>query len=340
MIPEFGFNPRNLLINGAMGVAQRLPVAGSLLVTNLGVGYGVDRWRGIAARTDALALDNGMSQEWFNTVKPDGGKGSFLFERSSGGPDTNFVRFEQRVEAKFIGNIAESKGTIYGEFLRHPSLADLNIRIRFGVKVAASEDVHVDLLDTDDFDVVLDPIKVGGVSNGELLSGQISTSQFERFYATFDLPTGAENGLAISYHFVNDAGNPLPNQDTMYLSNLGFSLGGVLHPFREAGENRPDEELRLCRRYFEVVEPGHFTWVPDATNGTIGVGQNAFFEQKRVLPSTDSAIAITNPNGGGGFTTSSVSVSTSGCPLIVTVGAMIADRHYDNVNPMLFSAEL
>lgn len=281
MIPEIGFSGQNLLMNTRGIIVQRQ----AALLSQVGAGYGADRWRIISERTDALALDNG------GQIAVAAAGDHMSIARSSSGPNSNFLRIEQRMEDTLVSNIFENKMTMQVKIRRNAVNVTTTPKIKFFIKTAISLNTHTDLLDPlTGFDAVLDPIKLGSVIVGDVTVADTSDTEFEIFYATFDIPVGTENGLAASIALVNDAGSPLPNEWFIDVKDFMVSLGSSLPIYKPMGLNIPAAELPYLQRYYEKSYPID----EDPGSDQQFIGENALF-------SAVASSTIQTLNNGGEF---------------------------------------
>ena len=248
MIPEIGFsNSRNLLMNSRFGYIQR----DFNSTFHLSSAYTADRWEVISENTNVLALDPG------GQTAQALGQGSYIsIARSANGTATDFLRIEQRVERSLTYQIAENKMTVQVKMRRSPANISGTAKVKFFINTAVSADVHTDLLDSSTgFDVILDPIKVGSPSSGEIAISDLHLTDFEIYYATFDIPTGAEKGLSFSIGVVNPSGVVLPNEWYMDVQEAMLTPGSVLPVYKPMGLDIPSAEIMLLQRYYEKSYP-------------------------------------------------------------------------------------
>ncbi len=208
---------RNMIINGAMQVAQRGTSQASITSTGY---YTIDRWQ--------VAITNGgtwtMSQDtdvptgegFANSLKMD----CTTADTSFGASDSLYVR--TKLESQDCQNM--KKGTSSAE----------KVTLRFWVKSSKTGTHIVELLDNDN-------------SRFVSLAYTISSADtWENHTLTFPADTtGAfadDNGVGLGIHWYMD----------WYLTGVQLEIGEQATPFEHRSFG---EELRLCQRYFTTSYP-------------------------------------------------------------------------------------
>jgi hypothetical protein len=293
---------RNMIINGAMQVAQRGTSQASITSTGY---YTIDRWQ--------VAITNGgtwtMSQDtdvptgegFANSLKMD----CTTADTSFGASDSLYVR--TKLESQDCQNM--KKGTSSAE----------KVTLRFWVKSSKTGTHIVELLDNDNSRFV------------SLAYTISSANTWENHTLTFPADTTGvfanDNGVGLGIHWYMGAGSNISSgtlgttwhttqanraagqvnladstDNNWYLTGVQLEVGEQATPFEHRSFG---EELTLCQRYFEVLDYNTLVAFRGNTSGNGDVnGFAPFVTTKRATPtmtsvSGDSNIFFATPKLGG-----------------------------------------
>ena len=226
---------RNIVINGAMEVAQRGTSASSKTASDY---YTCDRWR-----TEASGSTFNTSQQ-SNSASDMATTGAKHFLRMEVTTANNNSGISQKIEAK---NIRQFKGE--------------KLTLSFYAKGTNPNGGS--------FDVVRQ-FDDGSTTSTQEKSSLTVTSSFVKYTYTFDYPdegsvtmTDANAKMALS--FLQPNSDTSTNAWTLDLTSVQLEVGKQATPFEHRSFG---EELRLCKRYFHQIGTGEANYTP------IAVGNN------------------------------------------------------------------
>ena len=317
-----GGGRKNLIINGAMEVAQRGTSASSKTASDY---YTCDRWR-----TEASGATFNTSQQ-SNTASDMATTGAKHFLRMEVTTANNNSGISQKIEAK---NIRQFKGE--------------KLTLSFYAKGTNPNGGS--------FDVVRQ-FDDGSASSTQEKSSLTVTSSFVKYTYTFDYPdegsvtmTDANAKMALS--FLQPDGDTSTNAWTLDITAVQLEVGSQATPFEHRSFG---EELALCQRYYyRRVTDTSSQYLCDAftTSSTQIVGLVQFPVEMRAAPTQageDLEDAVFRHDGGTNAFDSFSGIagvpSKSGTAAFITTSGLSANksgfiRHHDGAVGLNFDAEL
>ena len=317
-----GGGRKNLIINGAMDVAQRGTSASSKTASDY---YTCDRWR-----TEASGATFNTSQQ-SNTASDMATTGAKHFLRMEVTTANNNSGISQKIEAK-------------------------NIRQFKGEKLTLSFYAKGTYPNGGSFDVVRQ-FDDGSASSTQEKSSLTVTSSFVKYTYTFDYPdegsvtmTDANAKMALS--FLQPDGDTSTNAWTLDITAVQLEVGSQATPFEHRSFG---EELALCQRYYyRRVTDTSSQYLCDAftTSSTQIVGLVQFPVEMRAAPTQageDLEDAVFRHDGGTNAFDSFSGIagvpSKSGTAAFITTSGLSANksgfiRHHDGAVGLNFDAEL
>ena len=317
-----GGGRKNLIINGAMEVAQRGTSASSKTASDY---YTCDRWR-----TEASGATFNTSQQ-SNTASDMATTGAKHFLRMEVTTANNNSGISQKIEAK---NIRQFKGE--------------KLTLSFYAKGTNPNGGS--------FDVVRQ-FDDGSASSTQEKSSLTVTSSFVKYTYTFDYPdegsvtmTDANAKMALS--FLQPDGDSSTNAWTLDITAVQLEVGSQATPFEHRSFG---DELTLCQRYYyRRVTDTSSQYLCDAftTSSTQIVGLVQFPVEMRAAPTQageDLEDAVFRHDGGTNAFDSFSGIagvpSKSGTAAFITTSGLSANksgfiRHHDGAVGLNFDAEL
>ena len=317
-----GGGRKNLIINGAMEVAQRGTSASSKTASDY---YTCDRWR-----TEASGATFNTSQQ-SNTASDMATTGAKHFLRMEVTTANNNSGISQKIETK---NIRQFKGE--------------KLTLSFYAKGTNPNGGS--------FDVVRQ-FDDGSASSTQEKSSLTVTSSFVKYTYTFDYPdegsvtmTDANAKMALS--FLQPDGDTSTNAWTLDITAVQLEVGSQATPFEHRSFG---EELALCQRYYyRRVTDTSSQYLCDAftTSSTQIVGLVQFPVEMRAAPTQageDLEDAVFRHDGGTNAFDSFSGIagvpSKSGTAAFITTSGLSANksgfiRHHDGAVGLNFDAEL
>ena len=317
-----GGGRKNLIINGAMEVAQRGTSASSKTASDY---YTCDRWR-----TEASGATFNTSQQ-SNTASDMATTGAKHFLRMEVTTANNNSCISQKIEAK---NIRQFKGE--------------KLTLSFYAKGTNPNGGS--------FDVVRQ-FDDGSASSTQEKSSLTVTSSFVKYTYTFDYPdegsvtmTDANAKMALS--FLQPDGDSSTNAWTLDITSVQLEVGEQATPIEHRSFG---DELALCQRYYyRRVTDTSSQYLCDAftTSSTQIVGLVQFPVEMRAAPTQageDLEDAVFRHDGGTNAFDSFSGIagvpSKSGTAAFITTSGLSANksgfiRHHDGAVGLNFDAEL
>jgi hypothetical protein len=276
-----GGGRKNLIINGAMEVAQRGTSASSKTASDY---YTCDRWR-----TEASGATFNTSQQ-SNTASDMATTGAKHFLRMEVTTANNNSGISQKIEAK---NIRQFKGE--------------KLTLSFYAKGTNPNGGS--------FDVVRQ-FDDGSASSTQEKSSLTVTSSFVKYTYTFDYPdegsvtmTDANAKLALS--FLQPDGDSSTNAWTLDITSVQLEVGEQATPFEHRSFG---EELLLCERYFVECFPGDSNY-ESAGSGFAYVNGVAIYRPLRVQMRAKPSLS---PSASGTIHVSDDVNASTNCSNIIT----------------------
>jgi hypothetical protein len=276
-----GGGRKNLIINGAMEVAQRGTSASSKTASDY---YTCDRWR-----TEASGATFNTSQQ-SNTASDMATTGAKHFLRMEVTTANNNSGISQKIEAK---NIRQFKGE--------------KLTLSFYAKGTNPNGGS--------FDVVRQ-FDDGSASSTQEKSSLTVTSSFVKYTYTFDYPdegsvtmTDANAKLALS--FLQPDGDSSTNAWTLDITSVQLEVGEQATPFEHRSFG---EELSLCERYFVECFPGDSNY-ESAGSGFAYVNGVAIYRPLRVQMRAKPSLS---PSASGTIHVSDDVNASTNCSNIIT----------------------
>ena len=272
---------RNIIINGAMEVAQRSSSASSKTTSDY---YTCDRWR-----TEASGATFNTSQQ-SNSASDMATTGAKHFLRMEVTTANNNSGISQKIEAK---NIRQFKGE--------------KLTLSFYAKGTNPNGGS--------FDVVRQ-FDDGSASSTQEKSSLTVTSSFVKYTYTFDYPdegsvtmTDANAKLALS--FLQPDGDSSTNAWTLDITSVQLEVGEQATPFEHRSFG---EELSLCERYFVECFPGDSNY-ESAGSGFAYVNGVAIYRPLRVQMRAKPSLS---PSASGTIHVSDDVNASTNCSNIIT----------------------
>jgi len=310
---------RNLIINGAMQVAQRTT---STTFNSSNIGYlALDRFSFYTNATAAFTVSQ-------STDTPDGFAKSMKLDCTTA--DTSIAASHR----------AEFTTSLEGQDLQHfnfGSSSAKTLTISFWVKSSVTGDYAVSLYQGDEtgrrtqsqaYTVnVADTWEKKTITYSGDTSGQINDDNGAGLTIRFGLAVGSDyagtvdnswgsytsdNTRLLAGHVANIASSTSNN---FYITGIQFEVGSVATEFEHRSYG---EELALCQRYFERFDYVNGSLIGVATlNSTTGGWMPFYYSEKRNDPSFSSSAAgqtsgtLSLLTGSGGYPVTTGSVSAS-----------------------------
>ena len=251
-----GGGRKNLIINGAMEVAQRGTSASSKTASDY---YTCDRWR-----TEASGATFNTSQQ-SNTASDMATTGAKHFLRMEVTTANNNSGISQKIEAK---NIRQFKGE--------------KLTLSFYAKGTNPNGGS--------FDVVRQ-FDDGSASSTQEKSSLTVTSSFVKYTYTFDYPdegsvtmTDANAKLALS--FLQPDGDSSTNAWTLDITSVQLEVGEQATSFEHRSFG---EELALCQRYYQKFGSGSYWGFQAKTTDTSRQVQGMLPTEMRATPTLETS---------------------------------------------------
>jgi len=251
-----GGGRKNLIINGAMEVAQRGTSASSKTASDY---YTCDRWR-----TEASGATFNTSQQ-SNTASDMATTGAKHFLRMEVTTANNNSGISQKIEAK---NIRQFKGE--------------KLTLSFYAKGTNPNGGS--------FDVVRQ-FDDGSASSTQEKSSLTVTSSFVKYTYTFDYPdegsvtmTDANAKLALS--FLQPDGDSSTNAWTLDITSVQLEVGEQATSFEHRSLG---EELALCQRYYQKFGSGSYWGFQAKTTDTSRQVQGMLPTEMRATPTLETS---------------------------------------------------
>lgn len=293
MYTEINFSRlQNRFINSDCGIFQRFPAG----ITAVGAVTAQDRFGTIFRDTNG-ATNPGSGAVTPETANvPAGSKGAVVLGLSAAN-DTNLIYHRQRIEHLAMQGL-ESKQLTFQVKLKRLTSDDLDTQLVATVSAATSPNTFTIL--TPSRYVPL--IKVGSTLDATL--GDVSTSDYETFYCTFDvLPDEYTNGIEVGLGLLRDDLDFFTTTgDKIAASQFGLTEGNRRPLWTPASLYFPGMELVMCQRYYEKsynlnVAPGAATSVGA---GTMIFEGTARYSGKQSFKSTKISIPVLAVYDAGG----------------------------------------
>ncbi len=279
---------RNLIINGAMQVAQRGTSATA-------AGYLLDRWKLEIANTDQFAFT--MSQ---SPTAPSGFSSSLKIDTTTAETalDTDeYIRLLHRIEAQDLQQLGY--GTADAQSVTLSFWARSNLTTAFAVALYAEDNGRIigstftpSAADTwEQFSITF-----AGDTSGTINNDTGSGLSLEIYLAAGSLWTGTDNTSwsafangKLANGIVSNIGSSDSND--FYITGVQLEVGTVATPFEHRSYG---EELALCQRYYQYYDATERlpAWVASANTGVIFTG-NCLQNPMRAQPS----VSLTDPAG-------------------------------------------
>jgi len=295
---------RNLIINGAMNVAQR-----GTSSTSYGI-HTVDRIACNFGGTDEVITQSQVDVAAGTTPYTLGFRKAFRLtngNQTSGAGASDFVRTEYRIEAQDIAN----SGWNY-------TSSSSNITLSFWVKSSVSKNFNY-LIHSSDGTARLFPTETG------TLSADTWTKVTKTISGDSNLTFDNDNGLGMILHiyqylgttytassvtnnqWVNYNGNEqtpdqtstwwTTNDATFEITGLQLEVGSVATDF----EHRSfAQELQLCKRYYEVFNPTLYVLARYSAGSGGAYNWHTFEVEKRDVPTSSFSGTFTDASGYAG----------------------------------------
>ena len=234
---------RNLIINGAMQVAQRGTSFTGITST---IAYRMDRWQvGFGAAGSNYSITQ-------STDVPDNFKYSMKWQRTASNAVTNSIWFSQAFESVNSKVVAgktctlsyyAKKGANYSA-----SSSDIQVRIISGTGTDQS---------------ATSAITAGWTGYATPLSTtQVITTGWVRYTHTV---TFASNVNQVSVNLASNSAGTAGADDSLFITGIQLELGETATPFEHRSFG---DELLACQRYYEHTYP--YGTAPGTANGGIG----------------------------------------------------------------------
>lgn len=218
-----GFSFKNKIINGAMQVAQRLPVTGTSRALTTGVVYGpVDRWTAHQAGTaDGVAQQNTLSGEF---------QFAFKLWRNAGSAQVGVISSRYALETKDSYWARDKSVTLSLYIQAGANFSGANVRIRLVSGTGTDQSASTMFAWTG----VTTPIDQNQVIGG-----------LARYSFTGTVPANTTQlGIDVSWTPTGVAGA----DDAIYFTGVQLEEGDEATPFEHRGFST---ELAFCQRYYE-----------------------------------------------------------------------------------------
>ena len=260
---------KNLIINGAMQVAQR---GTSLSRTSSNIAYTLDR---MISRSNS-STNHTVTQE---TDAPTGFTNSMKVVRDSGQTGA-LIRIETPLETKNITQLRGQKATLSFYAKKDSGATDSDLSVFLYTGDGTEGDRSITAYDNE---VV--------ALNGETATLTTSWQRFEFTTSSTLITDLSQLAVQIQYSGVGTA----PSNDGFFFTGLQLEVGDTATPFEHRSYG---EELALCERYFQVLADhdnsnvGQFMAMAHTT--TIARAFIQLRHQMRAAPSIETSSSISN----------------------------------------------
>ena len=255
---------RNIIINGAMQVAQRGTSFTGITST---IAYRMDRWQvGFGAAGSNYAITQ-------STDAPDNFKYSMKWQRTASNAVTNTIWFSQAFESIDSKVVAGRTCT-------------LSYYAKKGANYSAtSSDIQVRIISgTGTDESATSAITAGWAGYAAPLSTtQVITTDWVRYTHSV---TFASNVNQISVNLGSNSAGTAGADDSLQITGIQLELGEQATPFEHEDFGTT---LRKCKRYYEMID----TTIFQNDYAANGLGNFTWTEQKRATPTLS---ADTNPD--------------------------------------------
>ena len=273
---------RNIVINGAMQVAQR----GNQNTSNGTNTFGVDRFnvylRGGAAATVSKDTDVPAGQGFSSSCKIDITTGDAL------GVANDLALFRQTFEGQDLQQL--KKGTSNAE----------KVTVSFWIKSTITGTYILELLDNDNTRGISKSYTVNSSNTWEHktitfegdTTGAFDNDNLLSLYLMWGLGVGTDykgETLSTSWASISDSDARYEGQvnavnsasNNIYFTGIQMELGSVATPFEHRSVG---EELALCQRYYHTTSFAGFSGTCLASNANLIAGTGSFFVTMRATP--------------------------------------------------------
>jgi len=284
------FPHRNLIINGAMQVAQRGTSFTGITST---IAYRMDRWQvGFGAAGSNYSITQ-------STDAPDNFKYSMKWQRTASNAVTNSIWFSQAFESINSKVVAgktctlsyyAKKGADYSA-----SSSDIQVRIISGTGTDQS---------------ATSAITAGWTGYATPLSTtQVITTGWVRYTHTV---TFASNVNQISVNLASNSAGTAGADDSLYITGVQLEVGDTATPFEHRSYG---DELARCQRYLKLGGAGVYGIYNSAANIEISIPLNPNMRAAPTLSMAKTTVTISNKTNSNTATATSVSaVNISSSP--------------------------